>query len=231
MTLSGFEATPSEEMDFERAKPAAAAPSPKPDLKPAPKQATAATLKWMREQLHAAEGEPGEAVVTEYFQAISGILPTETLADLPLNFVPTTKEALNALSACIGAFENGDEAVTPTYVDRVPADPQPKPDKFGMIDTSNRPPFMDIIVPVPRKGMKKAEYDQAPDTIGSLYDERHDDDEARKRLWGFANHYEPKGWTKRDGTVMPPSDGDIKFHKAIKAFAQWFKEAHPDEKL
>ena len=69
------------------------------------------------------------------------------------------------------------------------------------------------------------------DTIGGLYEARHDDEEARRRLWGFCTNYEPKGWTGRDGKERPPSKTDIEFRAMLDAFADWFEKHHPEEKL
>lgn len=89
--------------------------------------------------------------------------------------------------------------------------------------------WWDVIVPIPHKGQKRAEYMRAPETIGQLYDLRHDNDEARRRLFGFAQNFEAKGWAKRDGTQMPASNADVKFREALDAFWDWFEEHHPDE--
>jgi hypothetical protein len=100
-----------------------------------------------------------------------------------------------------------------------------------LLDEGDDEWFMDIIVPVPRKGMKRDIYLKHPDTIRSLHDARHDDDEARRRLWGFLNNYTPEPWKKRDGTMVQPSDGDVKFREALDAYGDWFEKNHPDEKL
>jgi hypothetical protein len=96
-------------------------------------------------------------------------------------------------------------------------------------------PWYAIIVPLPRKGMKRNDYLNSPDTIGSLWEARHGDDEesqiCRQRLWGLVNHYEAKGWVKRDGTQMPPNQVDIEFRKWLDVFAEFFAKNHPDEKL
>ena len=42
--------------------------------------------------------------------------------------------------------------------------------------------------------------------------------EAGQRLWGFVSHYEPKPWTKQDGTVIQPSAADLKCREALDAF-------------
>ncbi len=90
---------------------------------------------------------------------------------------------------------------------------------------------MKVIVPVPRKGMKRDAYMKNPDTIGSLYLARHTDESARTRLFGLVSYFEPKGWKKRTGEEMPPSETDIKFREALDAFRTWFNEEHPGEKL
>ena len=90
-------------------------------------------------------------------------------------------------------------------------------------------------MPIPPRGVMKADYLEEPDTIGSLFDQRHeqtaDGQEARQRLWGFVEHFEPKPWTKRNGEVVPPSQADHDFRKALDDFAEWFAKNHPDEKL
>jgi hypothetical protein len=52
--------------------------------------------------------------------------------------------------------------------------------------------------------MKRDQYLTNPDSIGSMYEARHDDEYLRKRLFGLMNNFVPEGWTKRDGTKMPP---------------------------
>lgn len=95
--------------------------------------------------------------------------------------------------------------------------------------------WRDVIVPVPHKGQSRQEYEAHPETIGQLFDMRHGQDEesqaARQRLWGFINHYEAKGWTKRDGTQMLPSAHDLKFREALDALADWHERNCPGEKL
>lgn len=95
--------------------------------------------------------------------------------------------------------------------------------------------FMRVIVPVPHAGEKRDEYLKHPDTIGSLYEMRHGNDEesqaARQRLWGFCANFEAKPWVGRDGAQRPPSQSDIKFRQALDAFAEWFQREHPGEKL
>lgn len=111
----------------------------------------------------------------------------------------------------------------------------PKPAPKVPRDTETDRWFLDIIVPVPRKGQRRDDYLKNPDTIGSLYDARHGDDDeaqiARQRLFGFVEKYEAKGWVKRDGTQMPPNASDIRFREALDAFKAFFAAEHPDEKL
>lgn len=82
--------------------------------------------------------------------------------------------------------------------------------------------FLKFVVPIPYKGQKRDEYLKNPDTIGGLYEAaKGGDTKARTRLFGFAEHFEPKGWEKRDGTPMPPSETDKKFREALDAFMEW----------
>jgi len=46
----------------------------------------------------------------EYFQKVGYLLPTESLADLPLRFVPVTKKQFEALKVAIVSFTEGAEA-------------------------------------------------------------------------------------------------------------------------
>lgn len=96
-------------------------------------------------------------------------------------------------------------------------------------------PWYNVMVPIPRAGQKRAQYLDNPDTIGSLYEARHGKDEesaeCRRRLWGFVNNYEAKGWIGKDGKKRPPSEDDIAFRGALDQFAEWFEKNHPGEKL
>jgi phage recombination protein Bet len=82
-------------------------------------------------------------------------------------------------------------------------------------------PFWDVICPIPRKGQKKPDYEKNPDTIGSLYAAmKAGNDEAQKRLWGFAKHWDavPREF---NGKTYPPSAADIKFREALDQFCDW----------
>lgn len=234
----------------QRPTQAANAPATPRAVTPAPSNAplaTAETRKRVIAGLQAGEGQPNRALVKEYFVKCAQLLDTENVEDLPLRFVPTTKRQMDAMAKCVSDFEAGapaarafapNEEAAPAKTKAAPA---AKP-----IEVPRDPPgppaadpnaewFMGVIVPVPRKGMKRDEYLKSPDTIGSLYEARHgqnaDSQELRQRLWGFVTHYEPKGWTKKDGTQMPASESDKKFREALDAFKEFFDKEHPGERL
>lgn len=216
------------------------AQAPKPETQPAPTDESRAK---MIAALKAGPGEPNREIVTEYFVKAEILMPSESLEDIPLRWVPATVGQMRALSSCITAFGNGEQAGRP-----YPPNPEPEAPKAVKKPTevprekaptpapgSMQEWFFDVIVPIPHKGQKRDEYLQNPDTIGSLFLLRHEEteegQEARKRLWGFVTNYEPKGWQKRDGTQMPASESDKKFREALDAFMEWFEKNHPNEKL
>lgn len=83
--------------------------------------------------------------------------------------------------------------------------------------------FWDVFISVPRKGSKKSEYEQNPDTIESLYHAAHTgDDAARKRLFGLAHSMTLEPRTVGDKTY-PPSEADKQTRKALDAFLAWEK--------
>jgi hypothetical protein len=207
--------------------------------------ATAESLEKMIATLQAGQGQPSRDIVTKYFREIAQLLPNEEVEDLMLRSVPATKGQMRLLCERIGDFANGGEAVRAFPPNEEP--PKAKGAKAKPIEVPRDPPgeppteeekdlwFMKVIAPIPRKGMKRDEYMKNPDTIGSLWAMRHGNDDeaavARQRLFGFVSNFEPTGWTKRDGTKMPPSEADIKFREACDAFLEWFESQHPDEKL
>lgn len=86
--------------------------------------------------------------------------------------------------------------------------------------------FWDVIVVVPRRGMKKAEYQKNPDTIRSLYDAmKAGDEDAQARLWGLAEQWTPEPWTSPKGQVYQPSEADLKCRKALDAYLEHEKKA------
>lgn len=171
---------------------------------------------------------PAADSANEYAAKVGLILPgVETLADVsPIKLFPTVDLAKtpNENRAAIVADANRFEAAVQSFMD---GNQIPGAETAPPINVGRKPDpewFFDIVVPVPRKGQKRDEYLKAPDTIRSLYDQRHGTDEesqlARERLYGFLNHFEPKGWTKKDGTQMPASETDHKFREALDAFGE-----------
>lgn len=191
---------------------------------------------------------------TQFCIDLAWLMPNEKLEDLPDRFVPMAKQDYVNFLAKLTTWSVSGKAERP-YEPHPEPDPksggerQTKTTLTSSPTTTTTPPatsgatgkphddewWRDVIVPIPRKGQKRDEYLKNPDTIGSLYEARHGDDEEsnalRQRLWGFLNHFEPKGWEKRDGTKMPPSDADIKFREALDAFGEWFEKNHPGEDL
>jgi hypothetical protein len=163
------------------AKAAATKPAAKKkDILP---EATEKTRDWMFRELgtHFAEED-----VEKYARDAGLIMPTESLADWPLHKVPTSKQDLAKLVSTMGSAILGE------------------PDPAGEADERTES-FWEVIITLPRAGMKRAEYLKNPDTIRSLYDAMKSGDEAAgKRLWGVANKWQPESWTGNDGKVRPP---------------------------
>ena len=233
---------------------APAAPAPQaPRPLPFP---TAEGRAKMIEQLKAAPGAPNRDIVTEFFRkaahgATFPLMPGEELEALELRWVPVMASQMRDLSERIASFANGDQAAWPyppnaeapppkaAKASAAPAKPMEVPRDGYMSDPAdpNDPDlwFLKIVVPIPRKGQRRDDYLKSPDTIGSLYEARHGKDdlaqEARQRLWGFVNYFEPKPWTGKDGQERPPSKTDVQFREALDAFKEYFTKNHPGEKL
>lgn len=228
-----------------RRPPAATSQPPPPQQSPAaqpsaPKAAAETTRGYMIEQLNAHQPGPDRDVVTEFLINAGIIMPNEAVEDWPLRWVPNSKQQLAELKNAIGTYAKTNGQCAMPYKSNVELE-TPKTKPIEVPRDKTKPPaqvdewFMSVIVPIPHKGQKRDEYLQNPDTIGSLFDARHDSSDegqaARQRLWGFVTNYEPRGWQKRDGTQMPPSESDKKFREALDAFAEWFEKNHPGEKL
>lgn len=229
-------------------KPAQAPKPAPPAAKPAPPTSkpvtpvkstmpTDKTKQWVLEQLEV-EGLTDLAV--EYYRKLTNpavLMPNETLVDLGLRFVPASREQLRFLIAAITDFGNGDEAkhafaphtepAPPNPPNSKPVPPRPAPAPKPAEPAPRPAPkdpewWRDIIVPVPNKGQKRADYIVNPDTIGSLYDQcKQGNEPSCKRLYGFVGHFEAKPWTGHDGKQRPPSDVDTQFREALDAFAEW----------
>lgn len=189
---------------------------------------------------------PVTAGAEEYARKSGMILPNEVLPDVSLNkLFPSVvwswsveqnkagvKKDFDALTAAVQSFMDGD--VLPDEDDLPMGEEAPGQNKPIEVPPADEW-FWDLIVPVPRKGQKRDEYLKSPDTIRSLYEQRHGTDEdaqlARERLYGFVHHYQPKGWVKKDGTQMPASDADKKFRDALDAFSIFLESQPKEEQL
>ena len=233
MTLAGYEPTPAEEMPQTPEKAPGAIPrpgvpsrqAPAPKASPAPQSAkpaiaTDATRAWMAQNL-----EPCMQEALAFFIELGIILPNETIEDVPLKYVPISKTEMVSLVAKITKFAihgQAEKLVPHEAPGEITEPPKPKPD--NELNEARPEWYLDIIVPVPRKGMKREDYLRNPDTIGSLYEMRHGDDEesqaARQRLYGFLHNFEPKSWIDRQGQTRMPSKADVEFRRALDALAE-----------
>lgn len=101
--------------------------SPPPPAPLTPLFPTEAYRARMIESLKASPGQPNRDVVTEFFQKADCILPTESLEDLPLKFVPVTPAEMRDLGASIAGFGNGESATLPYKPHVEPAGTKIKP--------------------------------------------------------------------------------------------------------
>lgn len=187
----------------------------------------------------------------EFFVKAGCILETEKLEDLPLRFVPVTRRQFQALQNALAGFGNGEEALLPyapnpeaessqksggtlaattsqgrksAETNMPPQKPTDRVDKSPSVESAKaKDPewFWDVIISVPRKGMKKGEYDKHPDTVGSLYNEmKQGDKDAQSRLWGLVHHWDavPR---EVNGKVYQPSEADKVCRQALDAFADY----------
>jgi len=230
--------------------------APAPAIKTPPSATVArteATPEQRDKMISIINGEGQDAIqrALRYFIQAGAILPSESLLDIPLHWIPTTQSQFRDLGVLIAKMVDTDKADRPAWVSKAPTNApkaapkpplnEPSEDAFNPVDEDEPPatqeplpltdaqsePWYDVVVPVPRKNQKRDDYMKNPDTIGSLYEARHDDEDARKRLWGFVSHYEPKGWTGRDGKERPPSEADKKFRQALDDYAD-YAEKHKD---
>lgn len=90
--------------------------------------------------------------------------------------------------------------------------------------------FWPVICPIPRRGMAKRDYDLHPDTIISLYTAmKSGDEEAGKRLWGFARNWTPEP-REYNGRTYPVTEADKAFREALDAFCDWEDKHGKDTK-
>lgn len=254
MTLAGYEPTPAEEMVSDhpqKAQEAPQAPRGCPDAPQAAKtphiasgaQERAPTEKNRTRMLEILTGPQGQfdtSTVQAFFHALhdpAPLMPNEGVLELNPRFCPKSQQEMESLKLSLGMFKAGEPAVWPykPWVESVP-EPTPAPK-----EESKDPQEKDlewwrkIIVPIPRKGQKKADYERHPDTLGSLWELRHGNDEeaeiARRRLWGFCQHDKAEGWTDKKGQYHPPSNAEVRFFEAVQVFKAWLSANHPDETL
>jgi len=143
MTLAGYEATPAEEMvadhppaaaKQQRATPRRQAPAQQqapPASAPAAAKAPLYPSEAGRTKMIAAlKSGKIEANALEYFRKIDGcLLPTETLEQLPLQYVPASTRQMFQLNKAIVAFSNGDPltvAFPPNPIKPEESKPAPK---------------------------------------------------------------------------------------------------------
>lgn len=89
-----------------------------PQIKSDPKQggyesALTPTPAFRERALEALKWKENSASLIEFFVKADVLLPTESLEDWPLRWVPASKSQLNALSASIAAFQSGEPARMP----------------------------------------------------------------------------------------------------------------------
>lgn len=161
-----------------------------------------------------------EPVIVRYYQSepdkktnVIHLMPNEGLEDLKN---PTLRMLINNWDKVFPGME--------LWAKEHPEKPAPAP-------AASAPGGQDpdwwrgVIVPIPRKGMKRDAYLKDPDTIGSLYDNRADE-AARNRLWYFAEKFEVETtWTNSEGKVVQRNktqiEMDQKFRDALDAFVEW----------
>jgi ERF superfamily len=190
-------------LDTEYDSPEYATPAPKP-VPPAPKPvppapAPQATDKTRFWAISKLQEEWSNEELDRYFTETYGL----PIAEWPLATVPTSVSDMNAYKNRVKFF-------------------------FGTSTGTDDPDwYWDVVIPIPRRGMKRNEYLQSPDTIRSLYDSlKAGDQDAGHRLWGLANEWQPAPYTNpTTGKTYPVRSEDIRSREALDAFAA----AHGDK--
>lgn len=226
---------------------ATASQRPATQANPAKVWTAADYLKHFKSLVEAARKQD---MVRQFFIDLGWLIPNETIDGLPDDKVPHSKEEMSLLWTAVESWSKDGKAVQPYPIRKEVSEPAPKVQLPPKTETKHKFPadldpedddgepatdaesetWYSFIVPIPRKGMKRDEYLKEPDTIGSLYEARHDDEDARRRLWGFATNYQPEARTV-GGKTYQPSANDHEFRKQLDLFLEWFEHNHPDEKL
>lgn len=171
-----------------------------------PKEATEATRAWFLDQLRSVYSDED---IKTFFEKKAFIIPTEKIEDVPLRFVPISRDQMARFSAEMAVWAVGSP-----------------PASFD----EEEPEFFKVVITIPRRGMKKVEYDKQPDTIGSLYRAmKAGDENAQSRLFGIAHNFEvKKTWTGNDNKehARKPSEvlADEDLRTALNEFLSWAEE-------
>lgn len=202
-------------------RPAPAAPAPAPTPAPAPKQepkaATDATRAWM---IGALEKRGLLALAEEFAHKVADpawLMPTETLKDLPLEYVPVSQEQLRLLEAAITDFGNGMEAKNPyppnatasTPAKAKKADPKPKTETA---DSAEAAPVSDddYNSPTARWRSYPVPFGKSAGVILDKLD--------KKVLFGFWANFEPQAqWTDKEGKVRDSSPDKLAREREFRA--------------
>lgn len=232
-------------------------PAPAAEVKPWPQSGK--TREWMI-NTKLSRPDIGPGLVLEYFRKAGMLLPTEVVDDLPLRWLPADFRAYKLLEARILAFGAGSEAVKPYEPREVSGDargtntapaatrfaaeataaveaaaPGPAPKELPpQVLAARKDPewWRAIVVPIPPKGMRRAEYLKNPQTVGGLYDGRHDEATA-KRLFGFIGHFEVETtWQNEHGQTRNRNaiqiEQDQIFRDALDACNDYAEAHHGD---
>jgi hypothetical protein len=127
--------------------------------------------------------------------------------DWPLEHVPTSRQALAVLADEIRSA-------------------LPKSESPIVVDEHTLPPEIGSqIITVPRRGMKRAEYLQNPDTIQSLYSAmKNGDADAQKRLWGMVKGWTPEPYVDANQKKWPVKQEDFDCRVALDLFADYMAQ-------
>lgn len=168
----------------------------------------------------------------DWATSTGAITMKQRLVELPAEKAPRSKKAFDEL---MDNFKvNKELGVTQELAENYDAahldDQLPGaeiPTQLGDMDL----PWRDIIIPIPRKGQKRDDYLKNPDTIGSLYDAVHDDEEARSRLWWLVEKWEPTTtWTGKDGKERQRREDEVAIDRKVRDALDQFKLWHDAKK-
>lgn len=165
----------------------------------------------------------------DWATSTGAITMKQRLSELPAEKAPRSKKAFDDLmkdmqaSKSLGVMQELAENYDAAHLDdQLPG---------AEIETETNESWRDIIITIPRKGMKRDDYLKEPDTIGSLYDAIHDDKEAQGRLWWLVEKWQPTDtWTDKEGKQRLRKDGEIAADRQLRAALDEFKAWHDAKK-